>query len=125
MNEKSSLGKLGEDLAVEYLKKLGWKVIDRNVRVLGDELDIVAIDKNKTLVLVEVKTMRSAPKEKIGEWLTPEDQLSNAKISKFKRGALKYVSFHPELINKNGFRLDALTIEVGGDKPIFHYYDNL
>ena len=125
MTEKSSLGKLGEDLAVEYLKKLGWKVIERNVRVLGDELDIVAIDKNKTLVLVEVKTMRAVPKEKVGEWLTPEDQLTSSKLSKFRRGALKYVSFHPELINKNGFRLDALTIEVGGDQPIFRYYENI
>jgi putative endonuclease len=125
MTKKSELGKLGEDLAVGYFTKLGWKVVERNVRVMGDELDIVAIDKNKILVLVEVKTMRSAPKEKIGEWLTPEDQLSSTKLSKFKRGALKYVGCHPELINKNGFRLDALTIEVGDTDPIFHYYENL
>jgi putative endonuclease len=125
MTEKSSLGKLGENLAVEYFTKLGWKVIERNVRVMGDELDIVAIDKNKILVLIEVKTMRSAPKEKIGEWLTPEDQLSSAKLSKFRRGALKYISCHPELINKNGFRLDALTIEIGEDKPVFNYYENI
>lgn len=125
MTDKSSLGKLGEDLAVEYFKKLGWKIIDRNVRVLGDELDIIAIDKNKTLVLVEVKTMCAAPKEKTGEWLTPEDQLTSAKLFKFKRGALKYVSYHPELINKNGFRLDALTIEIGEAEPIFRYYENI
>lgn len=125
MTQKSELGKLGEDLAAEYFKKIGWKIVERNARVLGDELDIVAMDKNKTLVLVEVKTMRAVPKEKTGEWLTPEDQLTSAKLSKFKGGALKYVSFHPELINKNGFRLDVLTIEIGEVEPVFHYYENI
>ncbi len=125
MTEKSELGKLGEDLATEYFKKIGWKILDRNVRLGGDELDLVAQDKNKILVLVEVKTMRAAPENKTGSWLIPEDQLTRAKLSKFRRAALRYVSFHPQLISKNGFRLDVLAIEIGESKPLFRYYENV
>jgi putative endonuclease len=125
MNQKSELGKLGEDLAAEYFKKLGWKILDRNVRLGGDELDLVVQDKNKILVLIEVKTMYAAPKSKTGSWLIPEDQLTRAKLTKFRRAALRYISFHPELISKNGFRLDVLAIEVGESKPIFRYYENV
>jgi len=51
-------GKLGEDLAVSYLKKLGYKIISRNFRIRGGEIDIVAID-GDVLVYVEVKTRTS------------------------------------------------------------------
>ena len=125
MTQKSELGKLGEDLAVEYFEKLGWKILDRNVRLGGDELDLVAQDKNKILVLVEVKTMRAAPINKTGDWLVPEDQLTLVKLTKFRRAALRYVAHHSELISKNGFRLDGLAIEVGESRPIFRYYENL
>lgn len=125
MTQKSELGKLGENLAAEYFKKLGWKILDRNVRLGGDELDLVAQDKNKILVLIEVKTMQAAPESKIGNWLIPEDQLTQAKLSKFRRAALRYVSFHPQLIIKKGFRLDVLTIEIGESKPVFRYYENI
>lgn len=125
MTQKSELGKIGEDLASEYFKKLGWEILDRNVRLGGDELDIVAKDRNKILVLVEVKTMRAAPKEKAGEWLIPEDQLTYAKLAKFRRAALRYLNFHPKLLDKNGFRLDALAVEIGEGQPVFRYYENL
>lgn len=58
MKDISSLqiGKTGEDRAVEYLKKSGYKIRARNFRVKTGEIDIVA-ERNKTIVFVEVKTM--------------------------------------------------------------------
>ena len=51
-----TLGKLGEDAAVEYLKKSGFEILDRNWHCSKDaEVDIIAKD-GKTLVFVEVKT---------------------------------------------------------------------
>lgn len=58
MTNKSEIGKKGEDLACEFLKDRGFKIIERNFRQKWDELDVVAISKDKTLVFVEVKTLR-------------------------------------------------------------------
>jgi putative endonuclease len=53
-NERIDLGKKGEDLAVVYLKKNGYKILDRNVRTAYGEIDIVAKER-KTFCFVEVK----------------------------------------------------------------------
>ncbi len=49
-----TIGRLGEDMAVEFLKKNGYTVIERNFRASHNELDIIASDK-KYIVFVEVK----------------------------------------------------------------------
>lgn len=48
-------GTQGEDQALTYLQKKGYKLLARNFRVKGGEIDLVMQDK-KTLVFVEVKT---------------------------------------------------------------------
>ncbi|MBQ8409670.1 MAG: YraN family protein [Clostridia bacterium] len=53
--EKQVLGRLGEDLASDYLEKNGYHVIARNLHLSRNELDIVAED-NDYIVFVEVKT---------------------------------------------------------------------
>ena len=50
-----SLGKKGEELAVEYLLEENHEILDRNWRFKHIEVDIIARDKNE-LVIVEVKT---------------------------------------------------------------------
>lgn len=54
---KQIIGKLGEDLAYQYLQKNNYKIIERNFTCRQGEIDIVAKDnKKKELVLIEVKT---------------------------------------------------------------------
>ncbi len=53
--KKAELGKRGEELAVEHLLKKGYRILDRNWRHNAKEIDIIARDKNK-LVIVEVKS---------------------------------------------------------------------
>jgi len=52
------IGKLGEDIAVNYLKQKGYKILDRNFECRQGELDIIALDK-KEIVFIEVKTRTS------------------------------------------------------------------
>lgn len=48
------IGNTGEDLAVKFLRKHHYRIIDRNVHISRNEIDIIA--KNKTyIVFVEVK----------------------------------------------------------------------
>lgn len=112
MTQKSDLGKLGEDLACQYLIKKNYKIIERNFRQKWGELDIIAKAPDKILVFIEVKTM-----QKSGEQgLKPEDQMTVAKIKKFKKTACFYAGSRPELINeKKGWRLDLLTLTLRQD----------
>jgi len=50
-------GNLGEDKATEYLVSKGYEILERNLRLFCGEIDILA-QKGKTIVLVEVKTVR-------------------------------------------------------------------
>ena len=50
-----STGNYGEDLACKYLRKIGYDILERNYRIRGGEIDIIARDK-EFLVFVEVKT---------------------------------------------------------------------
>lgn len=54
----ASIGRRGEGLAVDYLRGLGWTIIDRNWHCQGGEVDIIARDPGAgvpTTVFVEVK----------------------------------------------------------------------
>ena len=55
---KSELGKIGEQIATEYVEKLGYKIIKRNFFCKHGEIDIIAQD-NQEIVFIEVKTRSS------------------------------------------------------------------
>jgi putative endonuclease len=52
-------GNAGEDAAAKYLLEIGYKILARNLRLFCGEFDILAEDK-KTVVIVEVKTVRGS-----------------------------------------------------------------
>ncbi len=107
MTNKSELGKFGEDVACEYLRDLGYQVLERNVRRTYGELDIVAKDSAGVLAFVEVKTMYAS------EFLKPEDNLTSAKLKKFQRIASLFAGAHANLIRDDrGWRVDLLAISI-------------
>jgi len=55
MAESHNLGRKGEDLAVDYLKKAGYKILHRNWKAGKLEIDIIAENKD-FIVFIEVKT---------------------------------------------------------------------
>ena len=56
--QKKELGKKGEDLALRYLKKNGYRIFERNYVCKLGEVDIIAKEKD-TLAFIEVKTRTS------------------------------------------------------------------
>jgi len=82
--DRIQTGKQGEDLAVAYLKKEGYVVIERNYRCLFGEVDIVAKD-GDTIVFVEVKSRRS---DRFGE---PQMAVGLEKQKRISRISLKYL----------------------------------
>ena len=55
--DKINLGKYGEKIACEFLRKNKYKIITQNFKCKQGEIDIIAKDLNyKDIVFVEVKT---------------------------------------------------------------------
>ncbi len=84
MAKHNDLGRLGEEMAVEYLREKGYGVLERNWK-LGDlEVDIIA-RVGETIVLVEVKTRSS-------DWMQrPEEAVDRRRRDRLCRAANAYV----------------------------------
>lgn len=135
MTNKSDVGNIGENIACEHLKNNGYKIIARNFRKPWGELDIISRAKDKTLVIVEVKTLKSLytnavvakdaaihheplrtihgePRRTIAG-LKPEDNLTAAKLNKLKKTAMLYMGANPELVQEDrGWRIDLIALDI-------------
>jgi putative endonuclease len=120
MSEKGVVGSRGEGLAAELLRKEGFTIIDRNHRVPGGEIDVVARAPDGTLVLCEVKTLVGTP-----AGLDPEDNVTKAKLTKMRRAAEAYVATQKKMVwESSGWRIDVVAV-VLNDPPIIRRYENV
>lgn len=81
MNRKS-FGNFGEELAADYLKERGYKIVERNYTCQLGEIDIIA-KKGGGLYFVEVKTRRDEYFGNPLESITLNKQRQLVKISKY------------------------------------------
>jgi len=84
MAEHNDLGKLGEDLAVDFLEKNGYEILETNWVFDKAEIDIIA-QKNGILAIVEVKTRSSI------EFGLPQDFVKPKKIKLLLKAVDEYV----------------------------------
>lgn len=109
---KKALGKKGENFASDYLRKHGYRVIDRNFQKRYGELDIICV-KDKTLIFVEVKT-------RIGHTFgKPEEAVTPRKLTEIKQTAAYYKMLHPEL--PDSLRIDVIGIELDFDETLIYF----
>ena len=101
IHDPHQLGKLGEHIAARYLRRWGYKILERNYRTAAGEADLVCV-KDDTVVLVEVKT-------RLGADALPEDAITAEKIRKYRRITLDYLRTHEWF---ESVRLDALAINI-------------
>lgn len=104
MAEHNDLGRLGEDVAADYLVKRGYKIICRNWRHRHKEVDVVAMD-GDVLVFVEVKTRSAA--------MAPSDLISFAKVRFLESAAEAYIR-QSNFCGDARFDLVVLTRKAGG-----------
>ncbi len=117
--KKSETGKIGEDIACEFLSKKGYRIIERNYHKPWGEIDIVVKHPNGTLVFVEVKTMRKGS-------LQPEDQMSGAKIRKLQRTSALFANERTDLLReKRGWQIDLVAITMEEEKFAIRHYENV
>ncbi|NNT70936.1 YraN family protein [Flavobacterium sp. IMCC34852] len=84
MAKHNELGKLGEELAVDFLQKNGYTVLETNWTFQKAEIDIIA-QKENILAVVEVKTRSSI------EFGLPQDFVKPKKIQLLVKAVNEYV----------------------------------
>ena len=120
---KKKIGDLGEDIACDYLVKNRWRIVSRNYRRKADEIDIIAIAADNTLVFCEVKALLLRG-DRNDDGLMPEDNLTAAKLMKISRTCEFFTRQNPHMINEEkGWRIDLLAIDIdlNGASNIRHY----
>ena len=105
--DRLHVGRLGEDLALKKLKKLGYRCIARNYRCPLGEMDLIARD-GETLVFVEIKTRRD---KSLGYAKEAVDKRKKRQLSKV---ALAYMKAEDCCDVKS--RFDVVAINFEGDR---------
>ncbi|HUN65692.1 MAG TPA: YraN family protein [Bacteroidota bacterium] len=97
----SSLGRKGETIAVDYLRKKGYRIVGQNYRFGRGEIDIVALLEG-TLVFVEVKTRRTA------RFGAPEEAVTPKKQNQIRKTAEGYLFEHD--LDDQSCRFDVIAV---------------
>ncbi len=84
MAQHNQLGKKGEQLAVDFLLKEGYNIIERNYRFKKAEVDIIA-QKRAILAIVEVKTRSTA------DFGNPQDFVKPKQIKNLVKAVNEYI----------------------------------
>jgi len=113
---RAELGRRGEDVAARFLRKKGYKLLDRNVRCGPGEIDVIALD-GDAVVFVEVRT-RSGE----ADTLDAEMMFPPSKLKRFSRTARTYIA-RTRLGNKS-YRFDVIAVSlVDGAPPAFDHIE--
>lgn len=107
MYYKQARGRRGEDIASNYLLKLGYKILERNFECTQGEIDIIALDKEE-IVFIEVKTRTS---KKYG---FAAEAVDDNKI-KHLCNAIKYYVYSRNLQNEF-IRIDVIEVYLNNGK---------
>jgi putative endonuclease len=102
--EKKELGKKGEEVALRFLKKKGYRIIEKNYVCKMGEMDIIAREKD-ILAFIEVKTrtsMRFGP---------PQLAVNPSKQRQLSKVALNYLN--EKRLDDVKARFDVVAILLG------------
>jgi putative endonuclease len=110
---RDPLGDKGENVAARYVRStLGYKILTRNFRIEGGEVDIVARD-GKTLVFIEVKT-------RAYDDPTPEEQVNEFKTHQVTKAAKVFLSRYGFPQPPARFDVIAIVWPTGREPMIRH-----
>lgn len=101
------LGRRGERAAEKYLRRNGYRIVARNFRAAGAEIDLVAMDR-ETLVFVEVKTRRSRDAG------APEEAVDERKQKQIRRAAELFATRYRA--DEVTMRFDIIAVDASGKR---------
>lgn len=101
--QKSSVGRYGEDVAARHLTEAGMQVLERNWRCDIGEVDLVAQDA-QTLVICEVKTRRGL------DFGSPLEAVTTRKLARLRRLAARWLAEHDDGRRPSTVRIDVVGV---------------
>lgn len=99
MNHNQYIGEKGENIASEYLEKIGWQIVSRNFRCKQGEIDIIARNKEE-IIFIEVKTRTNF------KYGFPAEAVNKQKLKHLKK-AIEYYLYTNNINNKT-VRIDII-----------------
>lgn len=119
MKHNKTLGKIGEDMAKDFLQDKGYKIVEQNFQNKWGEIDLVC-EKDYRLVFVEVKT-------RIGEQFgLPEDAINKNKINKLIKNSQAYMVYKVKNADLS-YRIDAVCLVLDEQHKLkrINHYENI
>ena len=113
---KLNKGKLGEEIAEEFLKENGYKIIKKNFRTKSGEIDLIC-EKNGILIFVEVRTKGK------NLFMLPEESITKKKIDKIKKTSLEYLASKEKKYKEIKFEFIGIEFLSNGNYIIKHIKD--
>ncbi len=107
MCKNKEKGKLGENIATEYLKENGYRIIERNFHCKKGEIDIIA-EKSHEYIFIEVKARTNL------KYGTPAESVTPIKEKHIKK-ATEYYLYKYNLENCY-IRFDVIEIYINNNK---------
>lgn len=109
------LGRQGEQLAAQYLRKKGYSIIDSNFTTPLGEIDIICKYKD-LLIFIEVKTRTT-------RYIAPYLAVDYKKRLHAKRAIAMYVK--SKKVHTMKLRYDIISIVITGETPIIEHIENV
>ena len=114
MAKHNDFGKLGEEIAVNYLMEKGYEILERNWRNIHKEIDIIARD-GRFLVIVEVKTRQT------DEYGNPDIAVTRKKQRMLIAAANAYIMRNRLDIET---RFDIISIIFSDGEPVIDHVED-
>lgn len=112
-------GASGEDVACDYLRGRGYRILDRNWRSRHGELDIVAM-RGDTIIAVEVKTRRGTG---FGD---PLEAITQAKLARLRRLFGEWLGQQSTRGGGSRLRIDAIgVLMLPGTSPVITHVEGV
>jgi len=112
-HENAGVGNRGEELAASFLERNGLKIVERNFRCKGGEVDIIARD-GKTIVFIEVKSRRTLT------YGVPQLAVTPFKQRQISKAALTWLSKNRQHDAPARFDVIAILLENNYSHQIEH-----
>lgn len=112
MYERHIIGKNGEEVAEQYLKQEGYKILERNLRSRTGEIDIIALDKDY-IVFIEIKTRTST------EYGLPSEAVTERKMKHIYRTAQWFL--YSRKLEKENVRIDVIEVYNKENKYLINH----
>lgn len=106
-SKTQKIGKYGEDICEAFLKKDGYKLIERNYTTKQGEIDIIS-KKEKTLHFIEVKSI--SQRNVSYETYNPAENLTKTKFEKIKKTVRKYLELNK--VSYETFQIDLYMVYI-------------